>query len=131
MVRKPRQRGHCRHLNHGPIHVTPKTLRIIPESESVVLKGDYNIIVASNSLAALCGLIADGCGIGFMSLLDVTGHRHADCMCFVPLKDRKLTEQLGVATSVDAARNPELNAVLDLVGRIMSEIAQEAATALS
>lgn len=87
--------------------------------------------MASNSLATLCGLIADGCGIGFISLLDVTGHRHADRLSFVPLNDRRLTEQLGFATSADAARNPELTAVLDLVGRIMSEIAQEATTALS
>lgn len=91
----------------------------------------FNIAATSNSLATLCGLIADGCGIGFMSLLDVTGHRHAERLSFVPLKDRRLTERLGFATSAGVARNPELAAVLDLVGRITSEIAREGATALS
>lgn len=87
----------------------------------------FNIAATSNSLATLCGLIAAGCGVGFMSLLDVNGHRHAESLCFVPLKDRRLTERLGLATSTGVGRNPELVGVLELVGRITSEIAQGAA----
>jgi DNA-binding transcriptional LysR family regulator len=92
----------------------------------------FTVAATSNSLATLCGLIADGCGVGFMSPLDVTGHRNADRLHFVPLSDRRLTEQLGFATSLGfanpggVAQNRELAAVLDLVGRITSEIAQEA-----
>ncbi|MGQ0566961.1 MAG: LysR family transcriptional regulator [Gemmobacter sp.] len=87
----------------------------------------FTIAATSNSLATLCGLIADGGGVGLMSRLDVIGHRHAERLRFVPLKDRRLTERLGFATSMVAARSLELAAVLELVGRITSEIAQEAA----
>ena len=68
---------------------------------------------------------------GFMSQLDVTGHPQAERLCFVPLKDRRLTERLGFATATGVDRNPELAAVLDLVGQITSDLAQEAAPVAS
>lgn len=91
----------------------------------------FTIAATSNSLATLCGLIADGCGVGFMSLLDVVGHPQTERLRFVPLTDRRLTERLGFATLTGVSGNPELAAVLDLVGRIASEIAQEANSSLS
>lgn len=87
----------------------------------------FTIAATSNSIATLCGLIADGGGVGFMQLPDVTGHLHAERLSFVLLKDRRLSERLGFAILTGVGRDPKLAKVLELIGRITSEVAQEAA----
>lgn len=111
-------------LPGSQLSVQPRLMAEIHRQERA-----FRIVLVSNSYSALCGMIADGGGVGFMQRPDVTGHLYADRLHFVPLKDRRLTERFGFATLASDDRDKSVNAVLELTSQITSEIAREAATA--
>jgi len=107
-----------------PLCLPNAELSILPRLMSEIQRQgrSYTIAATSNSIATTCGLIVDGVGVGFMTLPDVIAQREAGKLIFVPLKDRRLTENISFAVAAQIGFRSEIGASLQPISRILSEI---------
>ena len=107
-----------------PLCLPGEDLSILPRLMSEIYRQEraFRVAASSNSFATLCGLIADGAGVGFMTLLDVVAQPVAEKLRFVPLRDRRLTENVSFAVASHIRLRSEIGAALMPIGKIVSDI---------
>ncbi|OIQ67737.1 LysR substrate binding domain protein [mine drainage metagenome] len=111
-----------------PLCLPSEELSLHPRLLAEIYRQDraFTIAATSNSIATLCNMIADGAGVGFMTRPDVTAQPQEGRLSFIPLRDRRLTEQLGFAVSPTIKPSSELDRALEEIGSILSEASREA-----
>ena len=107
-----------------PLCLPGEGISILPRLMSEISRQEraFTIAATSNSFATLCAMIADGAGVGFMTIADVMAHEPGGRLLFVPLKDRRLTEQVGFAIAHHIRLNSDLGKALMPIGGIVSAI---------
>lgn len=107
-----------------PLCLPSEDLSIYPRLMTEIFRQEmsHTIAATSNSIATICGLIADGAGVGFMTLPDVMAQPEAEKLCFIPLKDRRLTEHVSFAVASSLDFRGELGMALRPIGKIASDL---------
>lgn len=107
-----------------PLCLPSEELSIFPRLMTEIFRQEmsHKIAATSNSISTICGLIADGAGVGFMTFPDVMAQPEAEKLCFIPLKDRRLTEHVGFAVASSLDFRGELGMALRPLGKIASDL---------
>ena len=85
----------------------------------------FKIAATSNSMATTCSQIAEGAGVGFMTLPDVIAHPEREKLLFIPLNDRRLKESIVAACASHVSLPSDLGKTLKIIRRIAAELIQD------
>lgn len=107
-----------------PLCLPSEELSIHPRLMTEIFRQErsHRIAATSNSIAITCSLIADGAGVGFMTLPDILAQPEAEKLCFIPLKDRRLTEHVSFAVASSLDFRGELGAALRPISKIAFDL---------
>ena len=85
----------------------------------------FKIAATSNSMATTCSQIAEGVGVGFMTLRDVIAHREPEKLLFIPLNDHRLKENIIAACNSNVSLRSELGRALLAIKGIAADLTQD------